>query len=120
VRFLVNENISRTVIQELRKLGHDVLSVKESMVGARDDEVLARAREENRLIVTQDKDFGELALRRGLLSPSGVILLRLAGENPESDNQLTLEVLSRGEDFPGNFVVAEPGRVRIRPLPPPQ
>lgn len=120
MRFLVNENISRTVIRELRTQGHDVLSVKESMGGASDEVVLVRAREENRLIVTQDKDFGELAFRWGLLPPSGVVLLRLTGESPESDNRLTLEILSGAEDFPGNFVVAESGRVRIRPLPPPR
>ena len=56
---LLNENISGTVIQALRDRGHDVLAVKESMRGAGDEEILERARAEKRLLVTQDKDFGE-------------------------------------------------------------
>ena len=43
MRFLVNENIAATVIHELRRVGHDVLSVKESMRSERDELILARA-----------------------------------------------------------------------------
>ena len=63
MRFLVNENVTGTVIQELRQRGHDVLSVKESMRSEADDAILARAQTEERIVVTHDKDFGELAFR---------------------------------------------------------
>ena len=63
MRFLVNENVTGTVIQELRQRGHNVLSVKESMRSEQDDVILARAQREQRLVVTHDKDFGELAFR---------------------------------------------------------
>jgi predicted nuclease of predicted toxin-antitoxin system len=61
MRFLVNENIAATVIHELRRVGHDVLSVKESMRSERDELILARAQAEQRIVMTHDKDFDELA-----------------------------------------------------------
>jgi predicted nuclease of predicted toxin-antitoxin system len=62
MNLLVNENIPTSVVQSLRARGHDVLAVKETMRGADDPTILARAQVERRLLVTQDKDFGELAL----------------------------------------------------------
>jgi predicted nuclease of predicted toxin-antitoxin system len=59
MRFLANENISGGVILGLRNLGHDVLSAKESMPSASDEEILAYAESQNRIVVTHDKDFGE-------------------------------------------------------------
>jgi predicted nuclease of predicted toxin-antitoxin system len=82
MRFLVNENVTATVIQELRQRGHDVLSAKESMRAEQDDVILARAQAEQRIVVTHDKDFGELAFRSQLPSSCGVILCRLAGSTP--------------------------------------
>lgn len=66
MRLIANENISRSVVQKLRDRGHDVLAVKESMRGEEDTAILERAQSEARLVVTQDKDFGELAFRFGL------------------------------------------------------
>lgn len=63
MRILANENITGSVIEELRQRGHDVLAVKESMRGEQDDVILARAQAEERILITQDKDFGELAFR---------------------------------------------------------
>jgi predicted nuclease of predicted toxin-antitoxin system len=75
---------------------HDVISVKESMRGATDREILARAQVEDRLVVTFDKDFGELAYRFGLPSTSGVILFRLSGSNPQLDNTRAFAALESG------------------------
>jgi hypothetical protein len=61
MRLLTNENIPESAVGALRDRGHDVLAVKESMCGAADQVILARAQSESRLVVTQDKDFGELA-----------------------------------------------------------
>ncbi|MCY3841993.1 MAG: DUF5615 family PIN-like protein, partial [Acidobacteria bacterium] len=62
---IANENIAGAVVRALRQRGHDVLSVRESMRGADDLSVLRRAGNERRLIITHDKDFGELAFRDG-------------------------------------------------------
>ena len=63
MQLLVNESVTGTVIQELRQRGHNVLSVKESMRSEADGEILARAQMEERIVLTHDKDFGELAFR---------------------------------------------------------
>ena len=117
MRLIANENVSATVIHELRSRGHDVVSVKESMRSAPDHAVLRRAVEEDRLVITHDKDFGALAFRWGLPATSGVILFRLSGDNPDADNQRVLSVLSRRTDWSGHFSVVTDDRIRIRPLP---
>jgi predicted nuclease of predicted toxin-antitoxin system len=120
VRILANENFPAPLIHELRRRGHDVKSVKESMRGAEDPEVLARAQAEDRLVVTFDKDFGELAYRCGLPASSGVILFRLSGPSPGIDNARALAALESGIDWIGSFAVVTDDRIRVRPLPDPQ
>ena len=87
MRLLANENLSRSVIQDLRRSGHDVLSVKEAMRAADDAAILARAQADHRIVVTHDKGLGEMAFRYGLPADGGVVLLRLTGASPEADNR---------------------------------
>ena len=61
MHIIANENVGGPVVETLRERGHNVVWVKETMRGARDEEVLARAQSDRRLVVTLDKDFGELA-----------------------------------------------------------
>lgn len=117
MRIVANENVSATVIQTLRDRGHDVLSVKESLRGEKDSAVLARAQAEQRLVVTHDKDFGELAFRAGLPAECGVILIRLSGDDPDSDNQRVLQAIESRSDWTGHFSVVTEDRIRMRPLP---
>lgn len=117
MRFLVNENVTGTVIHELRQRGHDVLSAKESLRSKPDAVLLARAQAEQRIVATHDKDFGELAFRSHLPASCGVILFRLSGSNPESDNQRILEALESRTDWAGHFSVVTDDRIRMRPLP---
>ena len=118
MRLLVNENISGSVIRALREGGHDVLSAKESMRSQPDENLLARAQAEGRVLVTHDKDFGELAFRSGLSPKCGVILLRLAGLDAETDNHRAVEAIESRADWPGHFAVVSDDRIRMRPLPP--
>ena len=86
MRILADENVPGPVVSGLRGAGHDVVWVKEAMPGARDREVLECGRVDARLLVTYDKDFGELAVRSGLPPKSGIVLFRLGGPNPDVDN----------------------------------
>src|SRR5258708_5542377 len=78
MRLIVDENMPGTLTQALRDQEHDVLAVKESMRGESDVAILARAQAESRVVVTQDKDFGEIAFRLGLPAQCGVVLFRSA------------------------------------------
>jgi predicted nuclease of predicted toxin-antitoxin system len=119
MRIIANENVARTVIQELRQRGHDVVSVKESMRSAMDEVILDRAQSEQRLVLTHDKDFGELAYRCRLPAACGIILFRLSGADRDRDNRRVLEVLESRSDWSGHFSVVTHDRIRMRPLPAP-
>lgn len=68
-------------------------------------------------MLTNNKDFGELAFRYGLPASCGVVLFRLSGVDPESDNRQVLQVLESRTDWKGHFAVVDYDRIRIRPLP---
>lgn len=116
MRIIANENIAANVLAELRARGHDVVSVKESMRGAKDPQVLSRGQAEQRVLITHDKDFGELAFRFGLPAECGVVLFRLSGDTPEADKQRIVDVLEGFEDWSGHFSVVDNEKIRVRPL----
>ena len=120
MRFLANENIPAAVVIALREGGHYVVSVKESMRGADDRVVLARAQTEQRVVLTCDTDFGELAFRSRLPAECGVVLIRLEWSNPDSDNEIIVRALNSRENWAATFAVVERDRIRLRPLPPPE
>jgi predicted nuclease of predicted toxin-antitoxin system len=117
LRIIANENVPGSLIEQLRENGHDVVSVLESMRAAADAEVLAVAQRDERLVVTFDKDFGELAFRSRLPATCGVVLLRLSGSSPDEDNRRALSVLTSRDDWAGKFSVVTDERIRMRPLP---
>lgn len=117
MRFLADENFPGPVIRELRLMGHDLVSAKDSLRGEPDTRVLQEAVGQQRVLLTLDKDFGELAFRRGLPVPAGVILFRLSGETPAVDNARMLSVLSSRDDWAGHFSVVADDLIRMRPLP---
>jgi len=117
VRLLADENVPGPVVAALQERGHDVVSVRELMRGASDREVLRRAQKEARVLITFDRDFGELAYRSHLPATSGVILFRLTGQSPKVDNMRVVSALDTRSDWAGHFAVITDDRIRIRPLP---
>jgi hypothetical protein len=87
------------------------------MPRASDQAVLATAQTEDRLVLTHDKDFGELAFRSNLPATCGILLIRLAGDNPQDDADQVLRVIDSRNDWAGHFSVLDRGRLRMRPLP---
>ena len=95
MRLLANENMAASVVKGLRAAGHDVLSAKESIAGANDDAVLKRAISETRVLLTFDKDFGELAFRSELPASCGVILVRFIPKGRAGDRRTNHQSPSR-------------------------
>jgi hypothetical protein len=117
MRFLANENIPPGAVGRLRDLGHDVLSVKESMTGSDDAAILARAVSEQRVLITFDKDFGELAFRSHLPASCGVILFRFTLRGRKRDVARVAETLLARDDRAGAFWTVTERRLRRRSLP---
>ena len=116
VRFIVDESTGAAVVEYLRSIGHDVLAVAEAMPQAEDRDILARAANDRRILVTNDKDFGELVFR-SRRAHHGVVLLRLHDESPANRVHVLKTVLGQYADrLAGHFTVATEGGVRIRPV----
>ena len=117
MKFFVDENLPRMLVEWLRALGCDVVSASESGPGEADTAWAELALRDERILLTQDKDFGDLIYRNGLAS-HGVVLLRL-------DEFMAVEILSRFQEVwsvieanpSGRFIVVTETRVRVRLLP---
>lgn len=114
---LANENVPMVVFSALKADGHDVIWMRDVGPGSSDDSVLALAFSEDRIVLTFDKDFGELAFRLGQQATPGVILLRPRLRSPDYLVRFTRAVLAQNHIWGGHFAVAEEGRLRLVPLP---
>ncbi len=83
MRLLANENFPGPAVSALRAAGHDVVWIHEDAPGIKDPEVMARARAEDRVLLTFDKDFGELVFHLGEKASNGIVLFRIMGPSPE-------------------------------------
>ncbi len=82
-KFLANENVAGSAVDAVRQAGFDMTWVKDRAAGASDETVMGMALAEGRVLVTFDKDFGEMAYRRGQDASCGVVLLRPRIRSPE-------------------------------------
>jgi predicted nuclease of predicted toxin-antitoxin system len=117
VRLLANENFPGAAVQILRNAGHDVAWIRTEAPGSSDRDVLERAIAEKRVLVTFDKDFGELASQSTLPDECGVVLFRIRLRNPARASIVIADILRSRDDWAGKFSVVEPARIRMRPLP---
>jgi predicted nuclease of predicted toxin-antitoxin system len=117
MRFLADENVSRFVIKRLRDRAFDVVSIVETRPGATDKDVLEIANAGGCILITEDRDFGELVIRQRI-GVIGVILLELDRLSNTAEADVVVEAVSLHQDkLTGNLVVIEPPRIRVRPLP---
>jgi predicted nuclease of predicted toxin-antitoxin system len=117
MRLLANENFPAEAVQALRSRGHDVAWVRTDAPGSSDRQVLDRAVAEDRLLITFDKDFGELAFRAGLPASCGVVLFRIRLTSPSQVAQRAAAALESRADWDGHFAVVLDDRVRMTLLP---
>jgi predicted nuclease of predicted toxin-antitoxin system len=116
VRFLADEDLHADLVRWLRSRGHDVSYAAETAAGEPDEALLRRAREDGRILVTDDKDFGEPVVRRGFAAME-VLLIRQWNPSLRERVARLADVWNAVEPkLPRAFVVVSDRRVRVRPL----
>lgn len=115
-KFLANENMPADAVRAAQAAGMDLVWVRDTMPGATDEAVLATAVAEGRVLVTFDKDFGELVFDLGRTASPGIILLRPRLRSPAFVASFTVTVLHQPISWGSHFCVAQEGRIRVVPL----
>lgn len=120
MRLKLDENLSATLVEPLRAMGHDADTVVlEGLQGAPDDQVVPAAAEADRLLITLDRGIGALALR--LRPEPGVMIVRsrrLDAPGIADDVLHIVQGVRDWQEFKGHVVVADRARLRLHPYPP--
>ncbi len=116
MKFLADECCDLGLVEFLRMKGVEVDYVQELQQGVTDINVLNKAKDEKRILLTEDKDFGELVVRFN--KPAyGIILLRFTPLEKKIKYQRVLKLIRKyPSKLPGSFIVADKQKFRIRPL----
>jgi len=119
MNFPANENFPLYSITILRNVGHNVVSILEETPGAKDPDVLNRATKEELIILTFDRDYGELIYRHKFSAPIAIVYFRFNPKTPEEPANTLLSVLEQKDiSIKGKFTVIERDRICQRFLPP--
>jgi predicted nuclease of predicted toxin-antitoxin system len=117
MKLLADENIPASVVRLLEEDGYDIRWIRIESPGISDIEVMRYAHQEKRIILTYDKDFGELAVKDPIYPSFGIILIRFSQKNPDLMAEYIRHVVKSRQDWEGHFSVIEVERIRMRPLP---
>jgi predicted nuclease of predicted toxin-antitoxin system len=116
MRWLVDECVDASLITLLRQIGHDVVYVPDITPRAADSELMRFADSENRLLLTEDKDFGDLVFRQAMRVP-GIVLLRIEpAQRSLKGPRLRAAIDQLGDSLLGRYTVVEVARLRSRPV----
>lgn len=116
MRFLADENMPEAVVQALTNADHDVEWVRLNSPGMVDAEVLAWAIQDDRVLLTFDKDFGDIARTYRQSDAWGVILFRISMPSIAQVGPAIMALIDARDDWIGHFSVIEPGRIRMRAI----
>jgi predicted nuclease of predicted toxin-antitoxin system len=114
MKFIADEGVDKPIVDELRKNNFDVLYILETHQGATDEFILALCDYEKAVLITQDKDFGELVFRLKQ-THHGVVLIRLPGYTPAAKASIVLHnLISHSNELVQSFTFIQPKAIRIR------
>ncbi|OGH69936.1 MAG: hypothetical protein A3C90_00435 [Candidatus Magasanikbacteria bacterium RIFCSPHIGHO2_02_FULL_51_14] len=116
MRYLIDENVRYSVCERLTKLGHDVVAIADIAPSLTDEGVLELSAKEQRILLTNDADFGMLIYRRRFPA-HGIVLFRLK-KDTRTNVLSRLEVVLRdhGDKMAGHFIIISENQIRVRPL----
>lgn len=112
MKFLIDANLGRKFTNLIKRAGYNATFINDIMAKASDENILILAKHENRVVITNDKDFGELVFKLGKPS-EGIILLRTLVTDSEKRFEMVKGVLGKAK---GKFIVVEDKKIRIRNL----
>jgi len=116
MNFLADEDVESPVVAMLRHEGHDVLYMCEITTGTVDEKLLEQANSESRILLTGDKDFGELVFLQKRVT-AGIILMRFVSDKSSVKAHFMQSLLKTyGDSLLGHFTVVREGKIRRRPL----
>lgn len=117
MRFLADENLPLPMVRLLREAGLDVDSIAELNPGIPDEQVLEHARSHGHILITFDRDFGELVYHRGAPVPAGIVYLRFPRFDLSLLASTVIELAHRAEiSLDSRFTVVDSDKIRQRPL----
>ncbi len=116
MKFIADEGVDATLVELLREASHDVFYFAESEQSTGDAEILKVANEQERILITRDKDFGELAYRMEMVH-AGIVLVRLEELKSKTRSQIVFDFIAKNEAaLENSFVVISAGIARVRKL----
>ena len=116
MKFLAEVNVEKSIVEEITTLGYDIKCVTSINPLMTDEDVLSTANSEDRILITNDKDFGEIVFRQQLIA-SGIILIRVVDQNTQDKVKLVKKLLIFYKDkIKNHFVVISNNKFRSIPL----
>jgi len=114
MKFLADEGVNRAIVEAIRRDGHDVRWMAEESGGTKDDAVLEAAVRDGLILITEDKDFGDLVYRQHL-HHRGVVLIRVDGIANERKGRIVAQAIGEYRaQLAGAFTVIQHATIRIR------
>ena len=116
IKLLLDENFPEPAARRLDASGLNVLAVRDACPGWVDEEVMALAVDEQRWIITFDRDYGDLVFKQSLPAPPAIVLLRESHYRPAEPADWVLSLLAQPDIYVGRFVVFTRDKVRVRAM----